>query len=314
MSGGVSVGQPAHSSSCGASLPSRLSVRPVVGMFLALPLGVFPASAGLAGVPPNGPSMALIETNRHALLTGLCESILGLRANGAPTMADADSAYSMAIGAALVRRLDRDGLSPKKDLAVVAQTAGATFTAFLAKYLQATFADGLGEFRPGRWTVLPETNANLGAQYHHLQLLKDLAEKSELLDHLDAIQRHQIQAILYGDYSVKPDILILRDPEDQGTLVAAGVIDSQSRAARRSDLRRDGDSRRPSVHASVSCKWTIRSDRAQNIRTEAFQLIRQRRGPMPHMVVVTCEPLPSRLAAVARGTGEVDFVYHVALP
>jgi hypothetical protein len=30
-------------------------------------------------------------------------------------------------------------------------------------------------------------------------------------------------------------------------------------------------------------------------------------------VTVTAEPLPTRLAAIARGTGEVDAVYHVAL-
>jgi hypothetical protein len=27
---------------------------------------------------------------------------------------------------------------------------------------------------------------------------------------------------------------------------------------------------------------------------------------------VTAEPLPSRLASIARGTGEVDAVYHIA--
>jgi len=30
------------------------------------------------------------------------------------------------------------------------------------------------------------------------------------------------------------------------------------------------------------------------------------------IVTVTAEPLPSRLAAIARGTGEVDCVYHIA--
>jgi hypothetical protein len=30
------------------------------------------------------------------------------------------------------------------------------------------------------------------------------------------------------------------------------------------------------------------------------------------MVTVTAEPLPTRLASIARGTGEVDAVYHVA--
>ena len=31
------------------------------------------------------------------------------------------------------------------------------------------------------------------------------------------------------------------------------------------------------------------------------------------IVAVTAEPLPSRLAAIARGTGELDCVYHIAL-
>ena len=42
-------------------------------------------------------------------------------------------------------------------------------------------------------------------------------------------------------------------------------------------------------------------------------MIRHRRGRLPHIVAVTAEPLPSRLAAIARGTGEIDAVYHVAL-
>ena len=70
----------------------------------------------------------------------------------------------------------------------------------------------------------------------------------------------------------------------------------------------------PYLHASVSCKWTIRSDRVQNARHEANVLIRHRRGRCPHIVVVTAEPLPSRLASIARGTGEIDCTYHLALP
>ena len=62
----------------------------------------------------------------------------------------------------------------------------------------------------------------------------------------------------------------------------------------------------------MSCKWTIRSDRVQNIRHECLQMIRHRRGRQPHLVTVTAEPLPTRLASIARGTGEVDAVYHIA--
>src|SRR5437763_5454602 len=68
----------------------------------------------------------------------------------------------------------------------------------------------------------------------------------------------------------------------------------------------------PPLHAATSCKWTIRSDRVQNIRHECLQMIRHRRGRQPHLVTVTAEPLPSRLASIARGTGEVDAVYHIA--
>jgi hypothetical protein len=35
---------------------------------------------------------------------------------------------------------------------------------------------------------------------------------------------------------------------------------------------------------------------------------------VPHIVVVTGEPLPSRLASLALGTGDIDCVYHFALP
>ncbi|MBZ0299911.1 MAG: restriction endonuclease, partial [Anaerolineae bacterium] len=56
-----------------------------------------------------------------------------------------------------------------------------------------------------------------------------------------------------------------------------------------------------------------RNDRAQNARTEALNLIRNRKGGVPHIVSVTAEPLPTRLAALALGTGDLDCVYHFAL-
>ena len=40
---------------------------------------------------------------------------------------------------------------------------------------------------------------------------------------------------------------------------------------------------------------------------------RNRKGKLPHIVVVTGEPLPSRLASLAMGTGDIDCMYHFAL-
>jgi hypothetical protein len=60
-------------------------------------------------------------------------------------------------------------------------------------------------------------------------------------------------------------------------------------------------------------KWTMRSDRAQNTRTEALNLLRNRKGGTPQIVVVTIEPMPSRIASIAMGTGDIDCTYHAAL-
>ena len=70
---------------------------------------------------------------------------------------------------------------------------------------------------------------------------------------------------------------------------------------------------KPLLHASISAEWTMRSDRAQNSRTEALNQIRNRKRHLPHVIVVTGEPLPSRLASLALGTGDLDCVYHFAL-
>ena len=35
--------------------------------------------------------------------------------------------------------------------------------------------------------------------------------------------------------------------------------------------------------------------------------------PMPHIAVITAEPMPGRVASLALGTGDIDCVYHFAL-
>ena len=46
----------------------------------------------------------------------------------------------------------------------------------------------------------------------------------------------------------------------------------------------------------------------------SLNLIRNRKGRLPHIALVTGEPLPSRLASIALGTGDLDCVYYFALP
>jgi hypothetical protein len=115
--------------------------------------------------------------------------------------------------------------------------------------------------------------------------LTDFAQYRHLADLNEAVKRDDsgtLRIVVGADYLVKPDVTVarLRDPH-------------------------------PVLHASVSCKWTLRSDRAQNARTEARGLLSHRKGRAPHITVVTAEPLPSRLASLGFGTGDIDAVYHI---
>src|SRR5581483_6494492 len=118
-----------------------------------------------------------------------------------------------------------------------------------------------------------------------------------------------------ADYLIRPDIVVFRDPLSDPAF-GDDAINEDDDVARATFLRRANSKYTqslPLIHASVSCKWTLRSDRAQNARTEALNLIRNRKGRTPAITVVTAEPMPSRLASLADGTGDVDRVYHVAL-
>lgn len=90
------------------------------------------------------------------------------------------------------------------------------------------------------------------------------------------------------------------------------ICANSDKEARYTGLRLKNNSM-PILHASISCKWTLRSDRAQNARSEGLNLVRNRKGRLPHIVVITGEPTPNRIASIALGTGDIDQVYHFAL-
>jgi hypothetical protein len=133
-----------------------------------------------------------------------------------------------------------------------------------------------------KWDVNRTKLAYKFAQYEHLRKLKDLLDV--ITERFDDDQ--DIRALIGTDYAVKTDVMIgLPDPAGRG---GADVL-----------------------HAAVSSKLTLRSDRAQNVRTEFNVLVKNRPGRLPHLVVVTAEPLPGRLISLTRGTGEIDAVYRL---
>lgn len=148
--------------------------------------------------------------------------------------------------------------------------------AALERDLEADIRDSLALLDPDRgWFVTRSGNVDQFSQFEHLRRLQRLFETDRTL-----------KSTVGRDYQVSTDVMV-------------GVPNRTTAPGHYT------------LHAAISSKLTIRSDRVQNIRFEFGTLVRNRRGRLPHLVVVTAEPLPSRLISIGRGTGEIDAVYHL---
>lgn len=188
------------------------------------------------------------------------------------------------------------------------QTLGKEFEKAVCRFVQRTFPN-LQALRPGNWEVQQLGNQSTikeasFSQYEHLSIIDKIVNGDP-----------DLKAALGNDYVVAPDVVVSRGLYTDKELNESMIL-VNSEVACNADLRAktpQGDPKRPILHASISAKWTMRSDRAQNSRTEALNLIRNRKGQLPHVVVVTGEPLPSRIASLALGTGDIDCTYHAFL-
>ena len=236
----------------------------------------------------------LFETNTLTLTTA-----------GVASNADTSSRGSKAIARRIVDILVEEQHHAVSTVDKISgQTLGKQFETLTMEFLRETFPY-LQNLRPGNWTILQLGNNNKlktsdFAQYEHLAYLNALTT-----------QNAQLAAALGNDYLVAPDVVVYRDLyEDSEINAAQPIVDDE--ICKMADIRKSNGGK-PILHASVSAKYTMRSDRAQNSRTEALNLIRNRKGHLPHIVVVTAEPMPNRLASLALGTGDIDCVYHFAL-
>lgn len=229
----------------------------------------------------------------------LREGVLTIDKNGIPSNADKSSKLSVSIALGIANRL----MAETHDKSV-GQTSGAKFEQLNMEFLTNTFPQ-LQNLRPGVWHITKLGNRNSMktssfAQYEHL----------DYLNRLTAYDR-KLAASMGNDYMVAPDVVVYRDTVSDDEINEDQVFVDDT-VCTMADLRKKNGGL-PILHASVSAKWTMRSDRAQNSRTEALNLIRNRKGKLPHIVVVTGEPMPARIASLALGTGDIDCVYHFAL-
>lgn len=241
----------------------------------------------------------MIADARRALHKYLIDSRVFALRNGWPSNADKDSVASREIARHLAEHICGElGLPALDGPGVSSGAQGSKFAEAVKAFLEATMA-ALPPSR-GRWVFASGGAIDGYAQYRHLRNIQNLVEHND-----------ELRSALGGEYIVHPDVVVgLRPPSDEelaDVLLPGDLMSTASyyRAANNHSV--------PVLHASVSCKWTFRSDRAQNARTEALNLIRNRKGRAPAIAMVTAEPLPSRLASLADGAGDLDRVYHFAL-
>ena len=240
-------------------------------------------------------NMGKIEKLRREYHQRLCTEVLRKNETGIPNNADSASTASVEIGKSILDHIACDVETGK----LPGQTAGNQFEMATKDFLQRAFRL-LQHLRPGEWEFSVGGNIRDYEQYQHLT------------DVSRAIRENEALRTVFGDYIVTPDIVVCRKPVKDQTINIDDILLSDDKTAAHTPLRFT-NSQLDILHASISCKWTIRSDRSQNARTEGLNLIRNRKGKTPHIVVVIGEPLPGRIASLAYGIGDIDCVYHFAL-
>ena len=198
-----------------------------------------------------------------------------------PNIVDTASNSSIKVSSALYHAL---GVAEEDESHAATLDAGGLLEEGVAAFLREALP--LLDERP--WVVSrPGKEMTTLGQYSHFERVRQLVGGDPIL-----------RAAIGTDYLIKPDITV-ELPRRFESFGASGQHPNPSAML---------------LHASVSCKWTLRSDRAQNVRPEAAALIRHRCGRVPHIVVVTAEPNVGRISSIAKGTGDLDAIFHIALP
>jgi hypothetical protein len=222
-----------------------------------------------------GPNLADLSSTSSTRIAGLMYEQLGV---GLDRKSSVDLAGESDDDGSTTANVDlfSDEVESRIETAMERLAAEPSAGSALERALQLDLMDSLSVLSPDRhWLVTRSGTVNQFSQYAHLSELQRLF-----------VEIPAVRATVGRDYQVSTDVMVgLPNPK--------------------------GPEHPHVLHAAVSSKLTIRSDRVQNIRYEFGMLVRNRKGRLPHLVVVTAEPLPSRLVSIARGTGEIDAVYHL---
>ena len=210
---------------------------------------------------------------RKNLHAALLNSVLRVDDAGIASNSDRSNKNSIRVASGIAGRIG----TGVRGTRLAGQMSGNWFEEICLAFLESTFLR-LDHLRPGAWNIEKGVRFIIAGheQYAHLTALQEAASRDP-----------QLAAALGSDYVITPDVVITRETEEDAAInVHENLVDDQY--TKLASLRKVNGGL-PLLHASISCKWTIRSDRVQNSRTEALNLVRNRKGRLPHIVVVTGE-------------------------
>lgn len=232
------------------------------------------------------------------------------RGHGMPNTSDRSDKASVALGNALFEVL---GVDPdhRGD-----EPTGSPFALSVADHLAAQV-----NASPGRVIVEPERPLNVFQQYRHVGALADIEieqspEYAKAWRRLVAEVRKQVtspprtvervEGLVKGvDDAVAGDVLRRRR--------ALSEVGAESLLKLDVTIADPQPGRLPELEVGLSLKWSLRTDRAQDCRSQGAKLSALRRGRMPHFAAVTMEPRPYMLNLLGGGSGDIDCVYHLDL-
>lgn len=234
------------------------------------------------------------------------------RENGKPNTSDASDKLSVEVGEALFDILKVSRIrSGEKD----EPTGGQLATAVAADLLE-RFPSGVGGIE-----VRPEGKLFDFEQYRHVGVIRNVkAGRSKefarawkrLTTHVRGraappdVDRVEAMILAVERAANESDARLRRLLDELGEESLLGLDLTVSRSGL--------EGRLPTLEAGLSLKWSLRTDRAQDCRSQGAKMSALRRGRMPHFGVVTMEPRPYMLNLLGGGSGDVDCVYHLDLP
>lgn len=172
-------------------------------------------------------------------------SVLLTDSTGVPSNADGNNPLSVKVASGIARLIKAEA----KGVRLAGQVAGKQFEEFCLTFIKSTFLE-LDHLRPGQWSVTritgrPKLALAAFEQYSHLTAIAEAARSNR-----------QLAAAIGSDYIITPDIVISRAPEEDAVINQSQVLVDDT-CVKLAALRKINGCL-PTLHASISCKWTIR--------------------------------------------------------